>query len=187
MKHLLVILISTVHFAGCSVTVNENPSNTVSTANTAKPAASSASPDTTVASSSPAKPPSETERAQSKSETKVAAGPDETKSVDVHFPAGKSEETFSGSFAGYGVVDYHFSAKGGQELTTSIVSSDGNDAILGVTRNGEMIVPGSTQVKDWRGPLPADGTYTIRVGQMRSSARRSNRPVNYTLLIRIVN
>ena len=53
---------------------------------------------------------------------------------------------------------------------------------LETTRNFYKVFhPGLT------GILPDTGRYTIRVGQMRNDARRGDKPVKFSILIRIVD
>ncbi len=179
-----IVAILSIAAAGCGSTAptgntsnsSAAPANTTAASNNSAPsnsAAPASSPGTNTTNAAPVASPTETTDKEG------------NKKVNVHFAPGKSEGTYSNSFAGYSYVDYEFKASKGQKLTTKIVKSDGGDAILGVMRNDLMVAPGSTQVADWSGELPEDGTYTIRVGQMRSQARRSEKPKNFTLQIKI--
>lgn len=186
-KQIVMIALISLGVAGCSS--SSPPANNAGTQGTGPANQSAASNNSTSAiSATPIDSPdsksgSPTPHASpAQAETTDKEG---NKKINVHFAPGKSEGTYSNTFAGYGYVDYEFRASKGQTLTTKIVKSDGDDAILGVMRNDLMVAPGSTQIPDWSGELPEDGTYTIRVGQMRAQARRSDKPKHFTLLIRI--
>jgi hypothetical protein len=107
--------------------------------------------------------------------------------VTVRFPTGATEASYTDSFSGYGYIDYVFDAKAYQNLTAEITKADGNKAILTVMRNGDAVDTDASQVQGWTGILPDTGRYTIRVGQMRNDARSSDKPVKFSILIRIVN
>jgi len=110
-----------------------------------------------------------------------------TKTVTVRFPTGATEASYTDSFSGYGYIDYVFDAKANQNLTAEITKADGNKATLTVMRNGDAVETDASQVQGWTGILPDTGRYTIRVGQMRNDARNSDKPVKFSILIRIVN
>lgn len=155
--------------AGCSGTANQ-PTN-------AAPAANGR--DATAGTAQQA--PTETPTPEKKTDA------EETKTVTVRFPAGATEASYTDSFSGYGTIDYNFDAKADQELTAEITSSDKNKAILTVMRNGIAVEGDASMVQGWTGILPATGSYTIRVGQMRNDARGGNTPVKFGLRIQIVN
>ncbi|KRG65964.1 g-type lysozyme inhibitor [Stenotrophomonas humi] len=117
----------------------------------------------------------------------VNAG-DKVTTTPVHFSRGSSSATLSGSFGGYDSVNYTLSARAGQTMRVSISGS--SNANFNVFAPGG--VPGSatalgsgTVGQDWNGPLPANGTYTVQVYQMRASARRGGKvPYHITFSIR---
>lgn len=109
----------------------------------------------------------------------------QTKTINVRFKPGASEATYSNSVTGYGVADFVFSAKAGQNLTATLVSSTGNKAILTVMKNGLMVADDASQVTEWSGDLSSGGRHVIRVGMMRADARRTKGAVRFTLRIRI--
>lgn len=111
----------------------------------------------------------------------------DAKTVAVRFPAGATEASYTDSFSGYGVVDYKFDARGDQQLTAEITQSDADKAVLTVLRNGTAVENDASMVQGWTGLLPANGSYVIRVGQMRSAARRGEAPVKFSLRIEIVD
>jgi hypothetical protein len=110
-----------------------------------------------------------------------------SKTVTVRFPTGATEASYTDSFSGYGYIDYVFDAKANQSLTAEITKADGNKATLTVMRNGNPVEADASQVQGWTGILPDTGRYTIRVGQTRNEARSSDKPVKFSILIRIVN
>lgn len=113
--------------------------------------------------------------------------PSASKVVTVKFPTGATEASYTDSFSGFGYIDYVFDARANQNLTAEITKSDGNNAILTVMRNGEVVEADASMVQGWTGLLPANGRYTIRIGQMRSEARKGSTPVKFSILIRIVD
>lgn len=110
---------------------------------------------------------------------------DEKKVVEVRFPKGSSEASYTDSFSGYGVVDYELAARADQQMTVEITSSDDDRASFTVMRDGLAIDNDASQVTGWTGILPADSKYTVRVGQVRAFARRDEKPVKYSIRIRI--
>jgi hypothetical protein len=106
----------------------------------------------------------------------------------VQFAAGKSSATVKGSLSGYKTIDYRLGAKAGQTMTVSLKTTNAANYF-------NLIAPGETDValfigsssgNHFRGSLPADGDYTVRVYLMRSAARR-NEKANYTLTVGIAN
>ena len=186
MRIFLATLLSTLFFVGCG-TQSQQPTNATNTANTSS--ASQSAPGTTAGaeastSTNPsATPASNPNTGSAETESTDSEG---NKKVNVHFAAGKSEGSYSNTFSGYSYVDYEFKASADQTLTAELVKSD-KDAIITVMKNGLAIEPDSAQVTGWTGKLPDDGSYTIRVGQMRAAARRSDRPKDFTLRISIVD
>ncbi len=109
----------------------------------------------------------------------------QTKTINVKFKPGTSEATYTNSVSGYGVADFVFSARAGQRLTATLVSSTGNKAILTVMKNGLMVADDASQVTEWSGDLRENGRHVVRVGMMRADARRTKGAVRFTLRIRI--
>ncbi len=160
---------------GC--TASPGPEPNANTANSSGAAGSAAS--TAQASPSPNPTPEKPDS--------TTSNPDSSKVVRVRFERGATEASYSKSFSGYGYVDFVFDARGGQILTAELVRSDGDHAILTVLKNDISVADDAAEVIGWTGELPANGTYTVRVGQMRNEARRSDRPVNFTIRISIVS
>jgi hypothetical protein len=109
------------------------------------------------------------------------------KTVQVRFPTGATEASYTDSFAGYAYVDYNFDARADQNLTAEITQSDGDKAIMSVMRNGDPIESDASMAQGWTGILPENGRYTIRVGQTRDDARKGDAAVKFSLTIRIVD
>lgn len=92
----------------------------------------------------------------------------------VHFAAGKSSATIEAQIRGDETVDYQLVAKAGQTMTVDFQPSNLSAYfnVLPPGSQGEAIFIGSTEGNRFEGPVPADGTTTIRVYLMRSAARR---------------
>jgi hypothetical protein len=104
----------------------------------------------------------------------------------VHFAAGASSATLKGSLTGYKTIDYRLGAKAGQTMTVTLKTNNGAN-FFNLIAPGETDVAffvGSSSGNRFRGSLPADGDYTVRVYLMRSAARR-NEKANYTLTVGI--
>lgn len=115
------------------------------------------------------------------------AAADKVSTVPVHFAKGASSATLKGNFTGYDSVQYTLAAKAGQTLSVSITGS--SNANFNVFAPGDK--PGAATALgqgyvggDWKGRLPATGTYTVQVYQMRASARRGT-GVPYSLTVAI--
>jgi hypothetical protein len=133
------------------------------------------------------KPSGEAGRAPSPTPSLSPSVPETNKVVQVRFPTGATEASYTDSFAGYAYVDYNFDARADQNLTAEITQSDGDKAIMTVMRNGDPIESDASMVQGWTGILPENGRYTIRVGQMRNDARTGDEAVKFSLTIRIVD
>jgi len=172
MKTNFLLALVITFLAACSSTSNNAPSNT--SVNQTAIATNSTSGSSGEAGKAPTPSPS-----PSKDEA--------TKTVTVRFPTGATEASYTDSFSGYGYIDYVFDAKASQNLTAEITKADGNKATLTVMRNGNPVETDASEVQGWTGILPDTGRYTIRVGQTRNDARSSDKPVKFSILIRIVN
>lgn len=109
------------------------------------------------------------------------------KVVQVRFPTGATEASYTDSFSGYDYVDYNFDARAEQNLTAELTRSDGDRAIMTVMRSGKPVENDASMVQGWTGILPENGRYTIRVGQTRNDARKDAQAVKFSLTIRIVD
>jgi hypothetical protein len=103
----------------------------------------------------------------------------------VTFAKGASSALIKGRLKGEETVDYVLRAGAGQTLTVTLKRSHGANYF-------NILPPKSTDVAmfigqiggDYKGILPPDGDYTIRVYLMRSAARR-NESSDYTLTISV--
>ena len=106
--------------------------------------------------------------------------------MPVHFAKGASSATLKGSFSGYDSVHYTVAARAGQTMTVATTGSA--NASFNVFAPGDVpgqaAALGSNGPKGWTGTLPASGTYTVQVYQMRASARRGAK-VDYAITIAV--
>ncbi len=104
----------------------------------------------------------------------------------VHFDKGTSGTTVKGHVKGYDTVYYKLGAKAGQSMRVSLTSKK---AFMNIFEPGKgagdgAMFGGSTEGGNYRGVLPANGTYTIQVFLMRNEARRGT-STPYTLHMEI--
>ena len=101
----------------------------------------------------------------------------------VQFAKGASSAAIKGRPKGYEMVDYVVRAGAGQTLTVALEKTNPQNYF-------NVLPPGSTDVAmyvgqtgdDFKGLLPTDGDYTVRVYLMRAAARR-NEASDYTLTV----
>lgn len=114
-----------------------------------------------------------------------AAAAAEIREQPEHFHAGASSATLSGRIKGDETVDYRLGAKAGQTMSVTMQTDSGANYFNVLPPGSEAAIGrGDTTGNAWTGTLPVDGTYTVRVYQMRSAARR-NETANYTLTVGI--
>ena len=112
-----------------------------------------------------------------------ATAADATRKETVQFAKGSSEATIKGALKGDQTVDYRVRAGAGQTLTVALKGSNAQNYF-------NVLPPGSADVAmfvgqdggGYKGVLPTDGDYTVRVYLMRPAARR-NESSNYTLTV----
>lgn len=104
----------------------------------------------------------------------------------VHFTKETSSATMQGSIKGYQIIDYKLNARSGQSMEVSLKTNN-NANYFNVLPPGSEIAlfVGSTSGNQWKGTLPADGDYVVRVYLMRSAARR-NEQAQYTLKVGVL-
>ena len=104
----------------------------------------------------------------------------------IAFGKGKSSASVSGKVQGSNDVDYVIRASAGQTLTVDFKAGKGAAYfnVLPPGSTGEAIFVGSSAGNHFKGTLPSDGDYTIRVYLM-GGAKDSDKPVSYTLKIGI--
>jgi hypothetical protein len=103
----------------------------------------------------------------------------------VKFAKGTTSAVIKGQVKGSGDVDYLVRAGAGQTITVSLKVSNRMNYF-------NVLPPGSKDVamyagqtgEDFKGVLPADGDYTIRVYLIRAAARR-NESSRYTLTVSV--
>jgi hypothetical protein len=104
----------------------------------------------------------------------------------LQFAKGASSATVKGTLKGDHTIDYKLRARAGQTMTVSLKGS--NPAtyfnVLPPGSNDVAIYNSSMEGNDWKGALPSDGEYKVRVYLMRSAARRDEAS-NYTLTVGI--
>lgn len=106
--------------------------------------------------------------------------------VPVQFAKGATSATVKGTIRGDQFRDYQVNARAGQTLSVTLANPDGR-AIFNVLppgSTGEALFVGSTSGNSFRGPVAANGITTVRVYQMRATARRGE-TANYSLTIAV--
>lgn len=113
----------------------------------------------------------------------VASG---IESKSLQFAKGASSATVKGTLKGDHTIDYKLRARAGQTMTVSLKGSNAATYfnVLPPGSNDVAIYNSSTEGNDWKGALPSDGEYKVRVYLMRSAARRDEAS-NYTLTVGI--
>jgi hypothetical protein len=113
----------------------------------------------------------------------AAADAPKIRTERVQFVKGATSAVVRGQLRGDSDVDYLVNAGAGQTITVSLKSSNPRNYF-------NVLPPGSKDVamyaeqtgEDFKGVLPSDGDYTIRVYLVRAAARR-NESSDYTLSI----
>lgn len=92
----------------------------------------------------------------------------------VHFARGATSTTLNGSIRGYQYRDYSLSVRAGQMLSVSMRRVGGSPYfnVLEPGSKDVAIFIGSTSGNQWAARAQHSGAYTIRVYQMRATARR---------------
>lgn len=106
----------------------------------------------------------------------------------IQFAKGKSSASVSGKVQGSDYVDHVLRASAGQSMTVDFKAGKGaayfNLMPPGGTGETPALFNGSMDGDHYKGTLPSDGDYTIRVYLM-GDAKDSDKPVNYTLKVGI--
>jgi hypothetical protein len=104
----------------------------------------------------------------------------------IAFGKGKSSASVSGKVKGSDDIDYELRASAGQTMIVDLKASKGAAFfnVLPPNSTGEAIFNGSMDGNHFKGTLPSDGVYTIRIYLM-GGAKDSGKPVNYTLKVSI--
>jgi hypothetical protein len=112
-----------------------------------------------------------------------ALAADAIRQESVQFAKGSSEATIKGRLKGDQALDYRVRAGAGQTLVVALKGSNAQNYF-------NVLPPGSADVAmyvgqdggGYKGILPTDGDYTVRVYLMRPAARR-NESSSYTLTV----
>ena len=104
----------------------------------------------------------------------------------IAFGKGKSSTSVSGKVTGSDGMDYTLRASAGQTMIVDMKASKGAAYfnVLPPGSTGEAMFVGSRDGNHFKGELPADGDYTIRVYLM-GGAKDGGKPVNFTLKVSI--
>ena len=102
----------------------------------------------------------------------------------VSFARGSSSATVRGTVRGYAYRDYVVRASAGQTLELALRSANPYSVFTVLKPDGNNL--NDAAVRDqFSGELPVSGEYVVRVGMMRSGARRPGSMSNFTLTISI--
>ena len=102
--------------------------------------------------------------------------------VNVRFARGKTTGSYTGSIRGQRYTDYVLRAKGGQTLRVVLTKRSGAPVYFNVLPSGSdvAIADDARQSTSWRGVLPNDGTYVVRV-YMEKADRQNNRSSSFNV------
>lgn len=102
--------------------------------------------------------------------------------VNVRFQAGKTTGYYNGSIRGGRYIDYLMRAKGGQRLSVVFTKTTGAPVYFNVLRSGSdvAISDDARQSTSFKGELPEDGTYVVRV-YMEKADRLNNRSATFRI------
>lgn len=92
----------------------------------------------------------------------------------INFPRGASSATVTGSIKGYQFIDYRLVVRAGQQMRVVLRTTRGSPYfnILEPGSKDVAIYNSSMGTQSFTGTTEKNGAYTIRVYQMRASARR---------------
>lgn len=107
--------------------------------------------------------------------TQGAAAADKVTTLPVQFAKGMQSFSTSHTLLGYDSINYTLDAKAEQSMRVSLSGSSN----VGFNIYAPGDIPGVATAlgsgslgQDWNGILPASGTYTVQVYQVRAAARR---------------
>ena len=103
----------------------------------------------------------------------------------IQFKKGTSGTTVSGKIKGHETLDYQLRAKAGQTMAVDFKASKGA-AYFNILPPGTdaALFIGSSSGNHFKGELPVDGVYTVRLYLM-GGAKDGNKVVNYSLKINL--
>ena len=102
----------------------------------------------------------------------------------VRFARGTHSATVSATVRGFAYRDYIVGSGAGQTMTVS-VSGTNSATVLTVFAPDGSNVDGAAETDSYSGELAASGDYVIRVGMMRSAARRPGASTTFKLKITV--
>lgn len=102
--------------------------------------------------------------------------------IKVRFAKGKAAASYNGSIRGTKYVDYVLRAKKGQTLKIAISKNMGSPVYFNVLRWGSDVAISieARQTRSFRGSLPEDGLFAVRVF-MEKADRLRNRPASFRI------
>jgi hypothetical protein len=111
----------------------------------------------------------------------------EAATKQMQFAKGKTSSSVSGKITGNDSMDYVLRASTGQTMTVDFKASKSAAYfnVLPPGSSGEAIFVGSSAGNHFKGELPSDGDYILRVYLM-GGAKDSDKPVSYTLKVNIL-
>ena len=103
----------------------------------------------------------------------------------IQFKKGTSGATVSGKIKGHETIDYQLRANAGQTMTVDFKAGKGA-AYFNILSPGsdEALFIGSSSGNHFKGELPADGVYTVRLYLM-GGAKDGNKTVKYSLKVNL--
>lgn len=102
----------------------------------------------------------------------------------VRFSRNSLSASVKGVARGYGYIDYVIGARSGQEITIKLSAPKTFPVFTVFLPNGGNL-EGAAEQNEFTGTMPETGDYVVRVGMMRSAARRKNSSAAFTLKISI--
>ena len=112
----------------------------------------------------------------------------EATTKQIQFAKGKSSASVSGKITGNEDIDYVIRASEGQTLTVDFKAGKGaaffNVLPPGSTGEALFVGSGENNSDHFKGTLPSDGDYTIRIYLM-GGAKDSGKPVSFTLKVAV--
>lgn len=103
----------------------------------------------------------------------------------VKFPRGTHSTSVKGGIRGYAYRDHVVGASAGQMMRVRIDRNSGANPVFSIFRPDGEELGTAAQTNSADEELPVSGDYVIRVGMMRSDARRRGSVSTYTLSINI--
>lgn len=106
--------------------------------------------------------------------------------VNVRFKKGMTTGTYNGSIRGERYTDYVFRAKAGQTLRVVLTQRSGAPALFNVLQSGSDVAidDDARQTTSYRGELPEDGSYVVRV-YMEKGDRQNRRSASFRIAFSI--